>query len=63
MPSWGSDNPDDDWATWQLVLFIRHLPKITKAELREMKAINPKSRSELEEEEETKKFLREGHHH
>ena len=28
--------------TWRLVLFIRHLPQITAAELNEMKALNPK---------------------
>jgi len=28
--------------TWRLVLFIRHLPKITPEELGEMKALNPK---------------------
>jgi mono/diheme cytochrome c family protein len=29
--------------TWRLVLFIRHLPRITPEELNEMKALNPKS--------------------
>jgi mono/diheme cytochrome c family protein len=28
--------------TWRLVLFIRHLPKITAEELSEMKGLNPK---------------------
>ena len=70
MPAWGSDSAEDDWANWKLVHFIRHLPKITKAELREMKRLNPKSPEELEEDAEAEKFLKEGgstkpsdHHH
>ena len=70
MPAWGSDSAEDDWSNWKLVHFIRHLPKITKAELREMKRLNPKSPEELEEDAEAEKFLKQGgstkpsdHHH
>jgi len=54
MPAWGEGHePADDW---KLVLFIRHLPKITPAELEEMRRLNPKTPEERDEE----KFL-EGH--
>jgi mono/diheme cytochrome c family protein len=57
MPAWGGDTPEDDKETWELVHFIRHLPTISEAELQEMKDLNPKSRKEYEEEEETRRFL------
>jgi len=57
MPAWGGDTPEDDKETWELVRFIRHLPTISEAELQEMKDLNPKSRKEYEEEEETRRFL------
>lgn len=34
MPGWGDQNPNE---TWHLVHFIRHLPKLTPAELRGMR--------------------------
>ena len=40
MPAWGTDEKDED--SWKLVLFIRHLPQLTRAEEREMEALNPK---------------------
>jgi mono/diheme cytochrome c family protein len=49
MPAWGSPGPEDDNETWELVHFIRHLPKITPEELDEMKELNPKTKKELEE--------------
>ena len=60
MPAWGKDTEDDDRETWEVVHFIRHLPKITPAELAEMDGLNPKSRAEWQEEEETRKFLEGG---
>ena len=60
MPAWGGTGRDDDSETWELVLFIRHLPKITPEELAEMEALNPKSRRELAEEEEMRRFLEGG---
>ena len=49
MPSWGSHEGTDD--NWYLVHVIRHLPKITPAELEEMKTLNPKAPDERQEEE------------
>lgn len=57
MPAWGTGEKQDEHASWTLVHFIRHLPKITKEELDEMKDFNPKSMKEMHEEEETRKFL------
>ncbi len=57
MPAWGPDTVDADQDSWKLVHFIRHLPHMTPDELNEMKEMNPKSRRELEEEEEIRKFL------
>jgi len=54
MPAWGEGH--DPYDDWKLVHFIRHLPKITPAELEEMRRLNPKTPEERDEE----KFL-EGH--
>jgi hypothetical protein len=54
MPAWDGERDAADG--WKLVLFIRHLPKITPAELEEMRRLNPKTPEERDEE----KFL-EGH--
>lgn len=60
MPAWGKDTEGDDRETWEVVHFIRHLPKITPAELAEMDGLNPKSRAEWKEEEDVRKFLEGG---
>ena len=39
MPAFAGDHGDED--TWRLVLFIRHLPKVTDRELAEMEKLNP----------------------
>ncbi|MBA2485263.1 MAG: c-type cytochrome [Nitrospira sp.] len=50
MPGWGTGDPAIDGGSWQLVHFIRHLPSLTEEELSEMKALNPKTKKESEEE-------------
>jgi mono/diheme cytochrome c family protein len=60
MPAWGSDTAEDDRESWGLVYFVRHLPGISPLELAEMRALNPKSRKELDEEEAERKFLEGG---
>ncbi|HEY6148835.1 MAG TPA: c-type cytochrome [Thermoanaerobaculia bacterium] len=57
MPAWGRDTPEDDAASWKLVAFLRHLPAVTPVELEEMKAMNPVSRAELQEQQEIESFL------
>lgn len=72
MPSWGSGAGHDEQDSWKLVRFIRHLPKLTAEEERDMQTLNPKSPDELKEEEEEREFLNGGqsdghkqheHHH
>lgn len=46
MPAWGDAAGHDDADNWKLVLFIRHLPKITPEELAQMEALNPKTPAE-----------------
>jgi mono/diheme cytochrome c family protein len=57
MPAWGEDTPEDDRESWHLVHFIRHLPRITAEELAEMRELNPKTRTEWQQEEEERAFL------
>ena len=73
MPAWGTGNPDEDLDSWKLVHFIRSLPDLTPADLEEMKALNPKTKHQLEEEAAADRFLKgedaagappmSGHHH
>jgi len=57
MPAWSTGTPEGEEASWRLVHFIRHLPKLTPEEVEEMKALNPKSPDEWREEEEMRRFL------
>jgi mono/diheme cytochrome c family protein len=56
MPAWGSGG-DNDTDTWKLVHFIRHLNDLTPTQIDDMKALNPKSTAELEEERQDQDFL------
>jgi len=58
MPAWGTAEKDED--SWELVLFIRHLPQLTPAEEREMEALNPKGARDKQEQLEEEQFLNEG---
>jgi len=60
MPAWGTNSPEDIEASWKLVHLIRHLPEISRKELREMEGMNPKSPMEMEEKSEDDKFLEGG---
>jgi mono/diheme cytochrome c family protein len=55
MPAWGTEEKDEE--SWKLVLFIRHLPRLTPAEERAMEALNPKGPAEKEEEQGEEQFL------
>lgn len=57
MPAWGDGSPEEDMESWQLVHFIRHLPKLSPEELAEMRRLNPKSPDMGEEEDAAEKFL------
>jgi hypothetical protein len=43
MPAWGEPDLEQDSESRQLVLFIRHLSKMTPEEAKEMEKLNPKS--------------------
>lgn len=70
MPGWGDPHFDQDDDSWQLVLFIRHLPHLTPDELKDMETYNPKGKMETEEEpaasgaaQSSSKPAEEHHHH
>lgn len=60
MPAWSTGTADGETATWQLVQFIRHLPRLTDAQREQMEALNPRSPQEIREEEEMRRFLEGG---
>lgn len=60
MPAWSTGTESGRRSSWELVLFIRHLPRITPEELRRMEALNPKSAAELERERQIQDFLKGG---
>lgn len=41
MPAFGEPGRTDDKSTWNLVLFVRHLPKLTPEQEADMKRLNP----------------------
>ena len=57
MPAWGDVAGHDDADNWKLVHFIRHLPKITPAEVERMKAMNPMTPAEMKEQQAEQNFL------
>ena len=59
MPAWGgaADHRGEE-DSWKLVRFIRHLPNLSPAEVKEMEALNPKSAEDLEEEKQEERFLK-----
>ena len=73
MAAWGEGAPAQDMGSWKLVHFMRHLPHLTPEELDQMKALNPKTKKDLEAQTVSDQFLQEngtsaartdsGHHH
>src|SRR5579863_1241732 len=58
MPAFGEEHAKaGDMETWNLVLFIRHLPQITSDELDEMRGLNPKTEADRAEEQQEQEFL------
>jgi len=56
MPAWGEGGLDDH-QSWHLVLFIRHLPKLTPDEIKDMEQYNSRTQAEQTEEKEEEEFL------
>src|ERR1700687_4297494 len=52
MPAWGEPHTDQDDESWQLVLFIRHLSRLTPEEIKDMEHYNPIGEMEREDEKE-----------
>ena len=57
MPARGTGTADGERASWELVLFIRHLPTLTGEELKQMEALNPQSLMEAQHKAEIDEFL------
>jgi len=57
MPGWGTGTPEGEKASWELVHFIRRLPKLTEDDLAAMQQFNPVSRAQLDEEKNVDDFL------
>jgi mono/diheme cytochrome c family protein len=60
MPGWSTGTPEGERASWQLVHFIRRLPKLTPEDLAIMEQFNPTSRAVIEEERKIEDFLKGG---
>ncbi|MCI0350718.1 MAG: cytochrome c [Acidobacteriales bacterium] len=58
MPAFGEKGRTDSKSTWNLVLFIRHLPKLTPEEIGEMEHLNPRSFADWEQQRMEQEFLR-----
>jgi mono/diheme cytochrome c family protein len=60
MPGWSTGTPEGERSSWQLVHFIRRLPKLTAQDLTAMEQFNPVSRQQIEEEKAVEDFLKGG---
>jgi mono/diheme cytochrome c family protein len=60
MPGWGTGTPEGERASWQLVHFMRRLPKLTPDDIAAMEPFNPTSRQQIEEEKKVEDFLNGG---
>jgi mono/diheme cytochrome c family protein len=58
MPAFGGDSHSSQDDSWNLVLFLRHLPQLTMEERLEMERQNPKGPDDREEDQEEQDFLR-----
>lgn len=57
MPAWGTGTPEGEQSSWEVVLFIRHLPRLSEQELKDMEALNPKSPADERRNKEIDDFL------
>jgi mono/diheme cytochrome c family protein len=58
MPGWGTGTPEGEAESWELVHFIRELPRLTAEDIAAMEAMNPRSLEEIRLELEEERFLR-----
>jgi mono/diheme cytochrome c family protein len=57
MPAFGTGTFAGEEASWHLVNFVRHLPRLTPEQLEEMAAMNPRPPAEVRQEIEAERFL------
>jgi mono/diheme cytochrome c family protein len=57
MPAWGNGTSEGEESSWHLVHFIRHLPKLSDAEIAEMESLNPRGPDAWRAQEEEQRFL------
>ena len=60
MPAWSTGTKEGETASWNLVHFIRRLPKLTPEELQEMESLNPKSPADIRQQIAEEEFLKGG---
>jgi|SRR5687767_4809252 len=58
MPAFGTGQKEGEEASWQLVHFIRHLPRLTESERERMNALNPRSVEDVRQQLEEERFLK-----
>jgi mono/diheme cytochrome c family protein len=58
MPGFGTGDTAHEAESWQLVRFIRHLPRLSAAEIDGMRELNPRPAAEIRQEIEEERFLR-----
>jgi mono/diheme cytochrome c family protein len=58
MPAWSTATPEGEQASWHLVHFIRSLPALSKEQLQQMEALNPKPPEEIRQQIEEERFLK-----
>jgi hypothetical protein len=57
MPGWSTGTPEGEKASWELVHFIRRMPKLTADDIAAMQPFNPTSRTQIEQEKKEQDFL------
>jgi mono/diheme cytochrome c family protein len=60
MPGWRTGTGAGEEASWKLVQFVRHLPRLTESEMEAMRALNPRSPEDVRQEIEEERFLNQG---
>ena len=58
MPAFGTGQKEGEEGSWQLVHFIRHLPRLTEPERERMNELNPRSVEDVRQQLEEERFLK-----
>ena len=57
MPAWKPDSEQQDQSTWEIVHFVRALPRLSVKDAEAMQAMRPRSPREIEDDEAARRFL------